>query len=134
MLFKVHLAAILHHKKNTMPTNHFISLDEAVRMTKLFKNKKEEILSDDYKGRDILPTCETFDRTAFDTLLAQPGCEKIRIYLGMDEEDKIRLVIVGADARDEDMLPSLESGTNNIVEEGMRCPDICPPPSILNGF
>jgi len=45
---------------------------------------------------------------------------------------------VGVDAEGKDMLPAIEStgeaGDDDpvIVEDGIRCPPICPPPSPLN--
>ncbi len=39
---------------------HFISLDEAKKMTKKFREEKEKVVKDEYKNKDILPICETF--------------------------------------------------------------------------
>jgi hypothetical protein len=114
--------------------NHVISLPQAIEMTTRFRNEKENILTTSIRGQKILPVCETFDRDAFDAILAQTDCKKVRIYFCMDSTLKVRLVIVGADGNDKDILPATsdtESG-EVIIEEGQRCPDICPPTSSLN--
>jgi hypothetical protein len=123
-----------------LPTNsHFIPLDQAIAMTTTYRNNREIVLSPDYRGKDILPLSETFNRAAFDKLLASTGCEGLRIYYGMDQNLQIHAVIVAVNADNQDILPpsatstTVEgSGDDVIVEEGQRCPPICPDPSPLN--
>jgi hypothetical protein len=119
-----------------LPTNsHFIPLDQAVAMTTTYRDNRENILSPVYQGKDILPLSETFNRAAFDTLLATPGCQGLRIYYGMDQNLQLHAIVVAVDANNRDLLPSLAttgSGDDVIVEEGQRCPPICPDPSPLN--
>jgi hypothetical protein len=110
--------------------NHFISLKEAIDLTSRYRKMREEILSNQCKDRNILPICETFDRAAFDTLLDQDKCRSIRVYFGMDEKEQVRLVIVGVDENGNDIL---EEQDEEILEDGIRCPDSCPLPSPLNG-
>lgn len=116
-------------------SKHFIDLAKAKKLTGKFRQKKKEVLSDKYKDKNVLPTCETFDRLAIDALLQQPGCAGIRIYLGMDDKDEVNLVLVGVNEKGEDMLPS---GTDSvaaepqIVDNGTRCPTECPSSSPLN--
>jgi hypothetical protein len=124
--------------------DHFISIEQAIRMTTTFRENKESILLPQYKGLDILPNAETFDRAAFDSVLAQTGCEKLRIYYGMDTELKVHAIIVGVNAENTDMLPGTaltaedgfvlasESGDTLmgepegvIIETGQRCPPDC---------
>ena len=118
------------------PANaHFISLNQAIDMTTLYKSDKEAILATAYQNQNILPDSETFNRNAFDTLLAKEGCAGLRIYYGMDENLKVHALIVAVNEDNEDILPALASPTvidEDIVEEGQRCPDLCPPPSPLN--
>ena len=122
-------------------------------MTTTFRENKDRILLDEFQGKDLLANAETFDRTAFDKLLAQPGCQKLRIYYGMDAELKVHAIIVGVDAENRDILHSttvlatddntilstesgelitLGEGEGVIVEVGTRCPPDCPEPSELN--
>lgn len=114
--------------------SHFISLDRGIEMTTLFRAEKESILDSSYQNQGILPICETYNRSDIDTLLAREGCEALRVYLGMDEDLKVRMLLVGVNAEAEDILPaqSLMTEEDYIVEEGQRCPDTCPPSSPLN--
>src|SRR4051812_4847343 len=104
-----------------MPT-YTISLAEAQTMTSTFRAERNSILEKDYRDRNILPICETYDRAPFDSLLALGNCAAIRIYFGMNADSQVRAIIVAVDANDEDILPN---GTNDavIVEEGRPCPD-----------
>ena len=113
-----------------MPSKHLITLAEAEEMTKDYRAQKENILDSSYRGKNILPICETFDRDAFDDILSQNGCKKVRIYFGMDNTELVKMIVVGVNAQNQDMLPA-----NNpvIMEFGARCPTQCPPSSALNG-
>jgi hypothetical protein len=117
--------------------NHAISLPQAIEMTTAFRNQKDKILNPALAGKNILPTCETFDRAIIDTLLAQPGCVRIRIYYGLQKDLSLHAILVGVNEKDEDMLPSGDSGEGDeeggsIAEESIPCPPTCPPPSPLN--
>lgn len=116
-----------------------ITLAEAVEMTSRYRAQRESILIPVMQGRGILPVCETIDRAQVDSLLAQPGCTKIRIYYGMYADQTVHAVLVGVDATDADILPPTSlSATNtdpvdgDIINQGYRCPPICPPESELN--
>jgi hypothetical protein len=117
-----------------LPTNsHVISLDRAKAMTATYRTNRETILLPENQGQDILPLSETFDRQAFDQLLGTPGCAGIRIYYGMDEQLKVHAVMVAVNASNEDLLPAsaaqaADEPTDDpvIIDEGQRCPPICP--------
>lgn len=111
--------------------SHDISLQTAIDMTTRYRNNRAAILNPDQPSPDILPFCETFDRAAIDKLLEQTGCEKFRIYYGMDSELNIHAILVAVNDAGEDILPSGTS-TAVILEVGQRCPHICPPSSPLN--
>ena len=56
----------------------------------------------------------------------------MRIYYGMSDDLKIHAIGVGVNSKDEDILPTEGIGaalttTPVIVEDGSRCPDVCPP-------
>lgn len=117
--------------------SNFISLPQAIDMTSTYRKEKDNILAQEFQGQDILPICETFDRASFDTLLAEMDCTYIRVYFGMGENLQIRVIAVAADSKNADILPAsgqakARDGGGSIVEDGIRCPDICPPPSGLN--
>ncbi|HMG67589.1 MAG TPA: hypothetical protein VK588_07880 [Chitinophagaceae bacterium] len=119
-------------------SDHFIGLPQAIEMTTRYRSKKETILDPAYRGKDILLLSETFGREAFDALLSEQDCTSIRIYFGMNENLQVRAIIVGANSKNEDLLPQAglmipASTGSKIVEEGTPCPPACPPPSPLNG-
>lgn len=138
-----------------------IPLDKAKKMTRFFRDHRGQNNIPGQLGT-IVPISETFDREGFDALLAQPGCVGVRIYYGMDDTLGLHAIIVGVDAQNRDILPAgtttttstttlsaatLESTTTTgedtgestsdetgiILDEGIRCPPTCPPPSELNG-
>jgi len=122
---------------NCQHMSNFISLAQGIEMTSTYRKEMENILAPLFKGKDILPVCETFDRASFETLLAETDATYIRIYLGMDKDLKIKIIAVAANSKNVDILPSaapaaLDGDDGNIVEDGVRCPTICPPPSDLN--
>ena len=112
--------------------NHFISLDQAKQMTALFRQQKENILAPAYQGKDTLVICETFNRDIFDAILGENGCVGMRIYYGMDTSMKVKAILVGVDAQNNDILPSQpnvaafdSSGGGNIGELAWPCPPFC---------
>jgi hypothetical protein len=116
---------------------HLITLDDAKKMTKKFRDDKDKIVKDEYKGKHLVPNCESFDRAAFDELLQREDCKGVRIYYGMKPEDhKVHAIIVGFDEAGKDILPVegiVMDGTNGcIIQDGTACPNNCPPPSDLN--
>jgi hypothetical protein len=99
-------------------------------MTALYKSEKNTVLRPEYDGNKVLMTCETFDRSAFDAILAQKGCAAVRVYFGMSDDLKVKVMVVGVDADNKDILPAGETAAGDpegvIVEEGRPCPDFCP--------
>lgn len=95
------------------------------------------MLKDDVRNRKkALPTCETFDKEAFRALMNDENCKSLRMYLGMDAEDLVKLIIVGVDADGKDILQSTgvadeDTALGDIIEDGQRCPDFCPTSSPL---
>lgn len=108
--------------------NHEISLQAAIEMTTRYRENKP---SDS-------PICETFEMAAIQKLLATPGCASLRIYYGMKENREVHAILVAANSEDEDILPLDEASFSSedeevILEDGYRCPPLCPPGSPLNG-
>lgn len=126
------------NKTSLPPANaHFISTQQAVSMTALYRQNREAILAKNYIEQNILALSETFNRDAFDELLSKPGCAGIRIYYGMDEALKVHAIAVAVDENNSDILPNqltseVNTTENFIAEEGQRCPNICPTASPLN--
>lgn len=115
--------------------SHAITLHYAIQLTSHFRNNRELIISPQYKGQDILPLSETFSKSDISLLLAQEGAAGLRIYYGMDSENKLHAVLVPVDINNEDILPGQSTAKDIegiIMQEGQRCPTICPPASPLN--
>jgi hypothetical protein len=121
-----------------MSTKHSISLDILKELTTRYNKNKTKILKDEFHDNGTLPTCETFDRAAFDQLLAQEGCVGIRIYFGMDEDLDVKLVVVGVNENDQDIRPATSNLKMRNVDttdeavfafsDSVRCPPYCTPP------
>ena len=130
-------------------TNHFIPLEAAAAMTRRYRDMRNKILKEEFKGQHINAICETFDRKAFDVILAQRGCVGLRMYFGMNESNMIHTIVVGVNEKNEDMITpipfsanatlaamsseTLTDPTDPILEQAQRCPPDCPPDSPLNG-
>ncbi len=123
---------------NTLPTagSHHISLTVAENLTATYRTNRETILAAAYQGKNVLPLSETFNLEDIQDLIAQTGCAGIRIYYGMKNDDTVHAVLVAVNESNEDIIYVEEnfsvSGENIIIEEGQRCPVICPPESPLN--
>lgn len=109
---------------------HQITLEKASELVTRFRQHLPSMLHPRYTG--ALPFSETFHRSVFDTLCSQPGTSAIRIYLGLDENDEVRLVIVGVNEQELDMVSELTASVGSIFEVGQRCPPLCPPGHPLN--
>ncbi len=114
----------------------FISLNKAIEMTSRYRQNKNAVIDPAFSGNDILAICDTINKAALETLLAKSGCTAIRLYYGMNADLQLRPILVAVNQNDEDMLPA-SMGNNDmvgtdIVDDTIKCPPICPPPSALN--
>jgi hypothetical protein len=87
---------------------HEISLEEAKQHIQ--RHKKNPIHPKHHGG--------SFDRGAIDKILAQPGCTRLRIYHGKNEDGTPSMVLAGVDAAGKDMAA-------NIMEMISPCPPNC---------
>ena len=67
-----------------------------------------------------------FGRAIIQQILDQGGCMGIRIYYALDENGKKQLIIVGADAEENDIYSGI------IAERSVICPPVCAKDSPLN--
>jgi hypothetical protein len=104
--------------------NHLITKEEAVELTTRFRNAIPLMLKPGYP-EDVLPISETFIKTIFTDISQQTRCVAIRSYLGMDEDNKVRLLFVGVDDDNNDILMLDNEQPAYIFEYGQRCPPIC---------
>lgn len=107
------------------PLNHRISLSQAVEMTTRFRTQITGILKPAFALQDLLPISETFKKSIFSDLAAQPGCVAIRTYLAMDDQSRVRLIFVGVDNDNHDIISDASEAKGLIFEYGQRCPPIC---------
>ncbi|MGN6802649.1 MAG: hypothetical protein ACTHJN_12155 [Ginsengibacter sp.] len=109
--------------------NHEISLQTAIDMTKRYRANRPA----------NFPICETFEKEVIQRILDTAGCASFRVYFGMKENQQVSVILVAADAGGKDLLPAsttttTATGTDDpvIIDDGYRCPDICPPDSPIN--
>ena len=65
------------------------------------------------------PAAFAFGRGAFEALLAQEGCDGIRIYLGRGADGAPTLVLVGTDATGADLA------AGEVMNRALPCPPFC---------
>ncbi len=88
----------------------FIKLEEAVKLTHAFQGSeigKEQTIS------------AIFEREIISQILDQEGCEGIRIYNALNEENKITFVLVGYNKDFNDMTDGY------IADKAFSCPKQC---------
>ncbi len=89
--------------------NHDITLDEAKEWT---KNYRVQVPSNATKAH-------FFGKDAIQAILNQDDCVGIRIYYALDTEDRQQLIVVGADANENDLHEGL------LAERSFPCPPSC---------
>jgi polyphosphate kinase 2 (PPK2 family) len=88
---------------------HEIALNEALQLVANFRKDPQASKS---QGA-------SFDRGAFDKILAQPGCEKIKMYWAKDQNGKFTVVVIGVDAAGKDMIEG------PVMDRILPCPPMC---------
>ncbi|MGH7658791.1 MAG: hypothetical protein ACREL6_11205 [Gemmatimonadales bacterium] len=107
------------------PADHRVSLREATEMVKRFRSSTAAQAlgkagpAGAFRG-GMLP------RAAVEELLAQKGCEGIRIYHAQLDDGVPTLVLVGVDKEADDMTDGV------ILEKFYPCPPYCPSNSPLD--
>lgn len=104
-------------------SENYIDLPSAIELTRRYKENKEALVSTEFN--DSMHIAETFDASAIQAILNQPGCTHFRAYFGMKEDKKICLVFVGVNDQDYDMVGNQPYGEGIIVEYGRLCPPVC---------
>ncbi|GAB3227568.1 hypothetical protein GCM10027346_11080 [Hymenobacter seoulensis] len=127
-----------------MPTsdtlNNSFTLDQASDWTRRYREQHDGRV----KGH-------IFSRATLEAILAQPNCEGVRVYYGRDEQNDRRLIMVGIDAQDNDLLetplpaaqsfaaldtteesPMMAATDAGTVGPGKPCPPYCSTENTLN--
>ena len=106
----------------------FISLANAKEMTNRYQNERENILNSSYQNKDILAISETLEKDQLEKLLKLPGCEKLRIYYGMDSLLKVHAILVAVDKENQDIIIQNKNANEeeeDILDDNERCPPTC---------
>ncbi|QEC69307.1 hypothetical protein FRZ67_19080 [Panacibacter ginsenosidivorans] len=108
--------------------NHEISLQQAIELTTRYRNNHPA----------DFPNYETFHIEAISQLISPAACSFLRIYFGRKEDNEVVLILVAADAQEQDLLPAVGNSVVNadqniLIEDGYRCPQYCPSTSVLAG-
>lgn len=91
-------------------------LETASEWTKRFRNSIEE-------GSTI---AHFFGKDIIKDILAQEGCMGIRVYHALDENNKRQLIMVGANADEQDLFNGI------VAERSVLCPPWCSGGNPLN--
>lgn len=109
--------------------NHVITTTQAVTMTQRFNTNADSLRQGHLAAvSGLLPFHETFNLKAIDDLICQPNTIGLRVYLSMDENRKLRLVLVGVDPEGNDLISRSISGlpadrTGEVaIDAGQRWP------------
>lgn len=94
-----------------------IPLETAKEWTATYRATKEE----------NEPNAVFFGREKLQQILDQADCMGIRIYFGVNDEQEKALILVGAEADEDDQLKGL------VLDRGAICPPRCPTGGGLNG-
>ena len=103
-----------------------IGKTEAATLTRNFREAaaKGAISFDDGLGNTLLG--QVYDQAVFEALKNQTGYAGIRIYYGLNSNEKFCLVLVGVDGNGNDI------SEGDIFEYGGNCPPNCGASSPLN--
>lgn len=103
--------------------NHALPVEECVQMTQLFATLRQK-LDSCAGGNNAFPISETFNVEAIQNILSQPHTVAFRAYIGMDPENRARLIFVGVNEQGQDIIGSLGTVTDNpnVAECGQRTP------------
>jgi hypothetical protein len=94
--------------------NHKITLEQGQALTKEFRRRFGNQPNGYYFSKDI-----------FNSILEQTGCVGIRFYFASDMDGVLKLVFVGVDQQEDDLLAI-------VGDSGSLCPPACGGSNVLN--
>jgi hypothetical protein len=161
--FAAHLSACRQDKGGEPPINpdsvrpHIMPIGQAIQYTASFRASIDSFNKNAPHFADSMSFghAEAFPKDVFYELLRQSNDKQgpaagIRIYYGRDNTGMIRLILVPYDSSGSDMInhimdingkpvsgahvEALSVDGGQVMEDGQRCPPVCPPPpgSVLN--
>lgn len=91
---------------------HRISKDRALSMLRTYDRNRDSLLRGGFSGDTLMmPIAETFNLSAIDSLLTQPGLAALRTYVAMDPiTRKMKIILVGVNKDGKDILQDGRSG------------------------
>ncbi len=96
--------------------DHSITLEDAAKLTRNYRESAgAEAIKAGFFGKDTLQR-----------IIDQDGCAGIRIYYGKEDDDTPQLVLVGADADENDIIRGV------IAQRQIPCPPFCGKDNELN--
>lgn len=95
-----------------------IALTDAAAMTKNYRDANPGATKAHFFGNTII-----------NKILAQSGCEGIRIYYGIDSDNALQLILVGAESNEDDQIAT----GHTIADISSPCPNSCGVANALNG-
>ena len=90
-----------------------IPLSTAVNTTTQYRNKREVLLKEEYRDKDILPLSKPFRAEAIDAVLAVTACAGIPLYYGMEEQEKIPHIMPAVRDANADTLTASKTAPEN---------------------
>ncbi|MEO1053204.1 MAG: hypothetical protein AAFX87_21405 [Bacteroidota bacterium] len=101
-----------------------IDLRKAKRWTKRYREQCRE------NGEKNPIKAHFFGCDIINDILAEEGCKGIRIYYGLNDDGEKQLLLVGAKADHNNILPSEVGGKDGasgiIADDSATCPTVCP--------
>lgn len=94
-------------------SEHIIPMSKAIEYSRRFIYLRDTVLPGQLNNPGFLnqsmemPFCETFCRESIDALLSVEGTKSVRIYFGVDENGKMRLVLLPVDDEGNNIITNL---------------------------
>jgi len=96
----------------SMDTQHTITLAEAQTLTHAYQNSQLALNQ---------PISLSIPKSEIENLISQTECNKLRMYFGMNELNKLTIVLIAADNNGNDIISGI------ILDRCDTCPVFCPP-------
>jgi uncharacterized glyoxalase superfamily protein PhnB len=107
-----------HMFKKVATLNHYIHADDAKDWIARFEEQAENIVNGQFEGQgSLLPFSETFNPETIRQIINKPHIKGFRIYLGMDSENKVRMILAGVNEQGHDLTTYNKNAFLNAAED-----------------